>query len=507
MSKSTTNRSRRQRKSPRTIDLEINPVLEDAGKAQVAGEEEVMPTDPLDAEAVGSTGISGEPDGETPDMAKQVENDTIGTMADANATTKNRGRSLAGLTSMLVTALLGSGITLGALNLLGRNVLPGSSTQEEASIAKLQSGLADLRSQIDSSANAGIADKLAELEAKIAELQTGASAIGNEPVDLGKLTALAETARSDADAALARANELGTQLASLNETIVNSAAGEIDIEALKTALSGQTDALARRIDALEITASNGPLQNSQTSFEAEIQALQAKLLEMETSLAAQELNASEVKGVVDSLSEMGARLSGLESTVNDKISPSMQNIEKAASAAVEGQKVARSVSVRSLTAVLEQGGSFSGELASAEVLAGKSEAIDKLKAYAESGITTRSQLLSEFDPLAISILAAEETGSAGDGIFSRLMSSARSLVRVRPAGPVEGNDTAAILSRIEAGLKSGDMAEAVSQWETLPVAAKEISKEWIAAVRGRIEAENLVKTVINDLNSSQPGQG
>ena len=117
-----------------------------------------------------------------------------------------------------------------------------------------------------------------------------------------------------------------------------------------------------------------------------------------------------------------------------------------------------------------------------------------------------------FDERADAILAATRPAPAPTGdaaapdtatdLLGKFLTSAKTLVRVQPTGPVEGNDAAAIVSRIRAALGSGDLARALEEWQALPDAGKAAATDWADAVKARIEADRMVAEMVERVLSS-----
>ena len=92
------------------------------------------------------------------------------------------------------------------------------------------------------------------------------------------------------------------------------------------------------------------------------------------------------------------------------------------------------------------------------------------------------------DAAARRALAAAGQAEAGGGL-SGIMARAKSLVSVRPAAPMDGDDPGAILSRAENALEQGEIGFALLQLEDLPLPAQEAMAGWIANARARAEAK------------------
>ena len=72
---------------------------------------------------------------------------------------------------------------------------------------------------------------------------------------------------------------------------------------------------------------------------------------------------------------------------------------------------------------------------------------------------------------------------------------------------MEGDSNAAIVSRIEAAIKSNDLAGAMSEWDGLSDPAKTASGDWAQNVRDYQNADGLINTLIGELSTSSSEQG
>ena len=67
---------------------------------------------------------------------------------------------------------------------------------------------------------------------------------------------------------------------------------------------------------------------------------------------------------------------------------------------------------------------------------------------------------------------------------------------VRPIGEVAGAGVPETLARMEVAVNAGDLAKAVSEYETLPDTAKAAGKEFADRLKARLEVEKLVDQAI-----------
>lgn len=486
-------RSRRQ-KQPATIDLEANPPeeAEKEIKAQSVSGDDPKKDPKVDSRSADVSVPAEEPAKEKPakdemtEGASTAEDPGDAGLPEGSETTetphKDKRSGAGSLIQAGIAAVVGGGIALGGANLMGKlgaPTLPGGA--DPAALAQSQEEIQSLKAQLNA-LQQRVADGVPQtgetLPARIEALEAASGSGGDFSGEL-------QAARSAADTALQRSEELETRLEDINAALLEGGAG--DGEGAAAALSG----IDQRLAALESEA--GKLS---ADLESRLEQLAAQMPGGEEIEAAIDANRQEIAALKTGLTAVTAQ-------INEKILPAMQQVEAAAQAAVSGQKVARSVSARALSNVLEQGGTFTAELASAEALTGGAPEFDQLRPLADKGIQTPAQLLGGFDETANRILAAENRPQEGAGIVDRFMASAKSLVTVRPAGPVDGDSVGAILSRVEAALAAGDTAKALSQWETLPETARLMGADFEQALRERIEAESLIGSVVGKLSAGQ----
>jgi len=387
----------------------------------------------------------------------------------------------AGMGTLLLSAVLGGGVALGGASLISQI----SALESVPVIGGLFKG-----STTQNADSERIAEFSAQLTALSSEIETLKTGVGSDSIAEEAL-GVAKAAETASQEAAAKINELSQQIISDSSDGVS-----IDVDGLKSAITGDQEKIIERIAALEAAEAPAISQNLETDITG-IKEQIGKLGSLE--------EASTVMST--SLAGLDERMTLVETSINDSILPSMESVQAAAGAAIESQKVARSVSARALGAVLENGGSFAGELAAAEALLGQTDSVAALKALARKGVLNQSELAAEFADVSNAILSIGEATPADQGFMGKLFSSAKTLVKVRPAGPVDGDTNTAIVSRIAASLSAGNVSEALAQWETLGEEAKTVSMQWQLKAKERVEAETHINNVIGELGLSSPNQG
>ncbi|KQW28034.1 hypothetical protein ASE36_16415 [Rhizobium sp. Root274] len=267
-----------------------------------------------------------------------------------------------------------------------------------------------------------------------------------------------------------------------------------ELEALKAeiarlanapATSATDPALVERIAALEAKAGNA--ETTPSIDPAVVEGLRTQLAGAEQSIAAlREQIASNAK----TLDESQTRLSEAER----KIEEPRSDVEMARAIALAGLKTA-----------IDRGGPFLSELDALKSVSPEDPAIAPLSRMASAGLPSRSNLSRDFSQISDDILTAINQPDAGEGWTDRLLASAKSLVKVRPVGNVEGETPEAIVARVENKLQNGDLKGASLEWETLPEAGKAASADFGQALKNRIEAEELVAGALSQTVAGNGG--
>ncbi len=230
-------------------------------------------------------------------------------------------------------------------------------------------------------------------------------------------------------------------------------------DAAKTAAdaaAAKADALATRLDGLaqdmaalaSQPATAGANPAAVAAYEAELAKLQAAMAEQRASL---------------------------EALVGEATA------ERAAAQMTEQQALVRN-SITRITIALENGGPFAAELEN--LRASGIDVPGPLADRAETGVPTLAALREAYPEPAREALAVARAGDT-EGGFESLVTS---LLGARSLEPRAGDDPDAILSRAEAALRDGRMAEAVAEVESLPDIAKAEMSGWLQQATERATA-------------------
>ncbi len=448
---------RRPHKS-KTIDLEASEVKRAEAEAAQAGLQADIATNGDHGETpraddrggetgAAATGKTGAQEAAPIDAADDTgPHAAAGDMSEPPVITPAKPqKSGAGAISLVASAVVGGLVALagyGALNAAGI-VGPGTNITPVADLGSMESEIAALR------------EKVAALEAT--------------PAPAGSTDPRIDTLET-------RVGAVEAEAASLRETLAAASPG------------GQAgdSALAARVETLESRLAEAPAAAGGTESPV-IAQLSGKV-------------DAGLEGVNAAIASTGEKIAAVESRVG-ALEQTVANVrEEVAAEADSGKDAARLIAANALKTAAAEGRPFADVMAPVEALAGAGPQIEILKTQAASGLARPADLLASFEPAASAILALD--APKPKGMLDGLLANARSLVKVEPAGPLEGNTNEAIVSRIRAALQAGDLATALKQWESLPEAARAVSSEWGGKLKVRVEAGAALDSVLDAL-----GQG
>lgn len=274
--------------------------------------------------------------------------------------------------------------------------------------------------------------------------------------------------------------DLGSEVDTLKQNVADLAAREPAAggnDAAVAELKKQVAALSQSVDDLKAAAGNAAGASS------------ANLSELRQSVSALQDTTGALQ---DGAKQTGSTVAALSDRVN--------RIETELSKPSDETRLARSIAAIGLRSAVERGGPFDAELQAYRSVAPNDPALDTLGQIAAEGVPSQRQLISRFPEVADAILSATRPQDADSGVFDRLVSSARSLVKVRPTGNVEGNTPEAIVARMEAKLNDGDLKGVVAEWQALPEAGKQASQSFIDQVNRRLSALTAVDDILRETN-------
>jgi hypothetical protein len=302
-------------------------------------------------------------------------------------------------------------------------------------------------------------------------------------------------------AAITASNGVDDQIAELRSeitTLKNAGDGGLGmkIDGLSTAL----DQVKADVAALQAASASGGDNTA-------LSALSDKVAEIEKTVAAhgQDGNAAPVD--IGPLNEKLAALDALVKSAGDAstaqegrltaLEQSVSQLSAKVDAQASQPKIALAIAASALKAALDRGAPFAAELDTFAAITPDAPQIAALRAYAEKGVPTRTEIAGGMDAAANAMVAADEPANADAGFFRNLLSSAESLVKVRPIGAVEGKGVPETVARMEVAVNQGDYAKALAEYDTLPEPAKAAGADFAGKLKARLDVEAQVDALIS----------
>ena len=116
--------------------------------------------------------------------------------------------------------------------------------------------------------------------------------------------------------------------------------------------------------------------------------------------------------------------------------------------------------------------------------------------HAATGLPSLQALQASFPDSARAALDSALRADMGESWSDRVANFVRTQVGVRALTPRDGNDPDAILSRAEAALTAGDVAQAMAEIATLPTPAQDALAAWRAQAQLRLDAQAALQALL-----------
>ena len=264
---------------------------------------------------------------------------------------------------------------------------------------------------------------------------------------------------------------------------VNLAPLESEVAALKSQLAAQSEGDLARDDQVyddlaERLANLEAAQNETAALAARLSALQAAINALpkpDPNLAAELADIRARLAQTDPAPAIKAAIAAEIGLVQDSAAAMVAEVQNAAAQAVA---LAAQTSLRS---ALDTGAPYAAAALTLPLP-------PLLAQHAETGIPSLGALKDSFPDAARAGLEAALRADMGQTWGERVGNFLRSQTGARALTPREGSDPDAILSRVEAALRSANLQTALTEAAALPDAAKDAMAPWIAAAQLRADA-------------------
>ena len=451
--------------------------------------------------------------------------------SSAPSQTASSAKSGGGFFSHLAASIVGGLLAIGGLLFGGERLGLTSSgtTSEAAKQAELR--LASIEDQIkqigQKSASGSSADsalksalaKVGEIEASLQKLSADqktanekleASASGQANIDetVKRLTAMEAQLKTIGEAATSSGN--GRTVAELAQVTTKMSGIEKNLDtkiaelqsAIETRLADQEQNLSAKLEAgIGDTAALTDLKTGADKLATDIQSTRTDLDAIKSDLTALQQKLGNVQ------TETAENITSAVKPVTEQVATLSANVKDMAQREALREKKAQGVVLalefENLKDAMDRGAPFADELARVKKLAGDSLDLSALEQLSGTKVPSRKQLIDGFDTLATKMVAASQPKPAKDtGFLDNLLTNAKSIVRVRKTGMVEGDTVEAIVARMEVALKDGKFSKAVSESKALPEDAAKIAAPYLKQIAARMEIENAMGKIQENLKST-----
>jgi len=376
------------------------------------------------------------------------------------------------------------------LNDLVKN--PPASESNTKAISLLTQQVSELAKQPEAPLIMKISKQIKANETSIAELQNpavDATDLKNLSARLDALDLKAEEVKASAENASRRADIVEQVVKAADEAIKGSTDG------IQGSTIAQNLRLANIEDRLKRLSEDLDSLKGKTSDNSRV----AYLEKITTGLVSK-------NEALDGL--VAAANSALESskTVTSSLDERLTRLEQDDKSDSTGRLAALSFAMESLLQKIKSGEVFQKELDIVSVAFPQNTQLEKLSDQAGAGVKSIAWLQREFAPVLRAVLAAEDTVAA-PGVMAKLVGTAKSLVRIRRVGEVEGDSREAIIARLETRINAGNMAAALVEAKKLKGASAKTAASWVGLVEERVKTIEFINDLRNEVISGlEPGQ-
>lgn len=263
---------------------------------------------------------------------------------------------------------------------------------------------------------------------------------------------------------------LQTQVAALSDQVV---ALQADLQKADTRLANLETAPAPQVDAGQVAV-----------LEARLTALESRPMPAGTDSAALAQLRAEVAAIkTDGAAVMSAQVQADLDAKVQATEAKLTAIEQTAQA--QAAATLTRAALGQIAAALDSGAPYPAAL---EALSGPDLA-PVLADNATAGLPSLQALQATFPDSARAALDAALRANMGESWSERVGNFLRTQVGVRSLTPRDGPDPDAILSRAEASLAAGDVAQALVEIATLPTPAQDALADWRAQAQLRLDAQ------------------
>ncbi len=334
-------------------------------------------------------------------------------------------------------------------------------------LAKLEGQLKALADSGANNPNAGRLEQLAALTGKVSDLETSLQT---------QLTALRKSVTDDVEARMASARESSEAAKSGTQRI------DKDMATVKT----DTARLNERVEGMK--------QDADRLTEA-LRMAREEQVSLKGSLDAVKTAAAKPADISAAVAPVSEKIATLQSSLDQVVKADGDRRSNA-------ERILLSLELQNLKRVIERGQKYAAELTDVQKIAGGKVDLAPLEKFKDEGVPALADLSKDFRATANSIVDAE-TEPAEGSVMDKLIAGAKSVVRVRKISHDDGDKSAeAVVGRMQLALNEGRLGDVVATSKELSQQAQDAAKPFLDKLTAKLNVDNAVAALENDLKSS-----
>jgi hypothetical protein len=352
--------------------------------------------------------------------------------------------------------------------------------------------------------------RLGKLEQTLAQIAAVANADPAKAAPIPQITALVgrvadlESALSTRLAELRKSvlSDIDQRIAAATEASEAAKAGTARIDRDVAALRSKADGNGERVEKLSaaadaVTQTLKSVQEEAGRIKVALDGIRADIDTRFKAVARPNDVSSAVQPVAEKMATLEASLAGVVKGEQDR--------------RTNAERIVLALELGNLKRAMDRGAGYVRELAEVRKVAGKQFDLSALERYQDKGVPTIAELTRAFGPVANAILDAE-TARTDTSVFDRLVSGARTIVRVRKVAPAANDDSVeAVVARIEADVKEGRLTDVAEDAKKLSPKTAAPAHDWLERVEARAAVDRAVaglegglKTALGSAGSPAP---
>ncbi|WP_329957987.1 COG4223 family protein [Bartonella sp. F02] len=159
-------------------------------------------------------------------------------------------------------------------------------------------------------------------------------------------------------------------------------------------------------------------------------------------------------------------------------------------------KTAKFIAINALKNAVDRGGSYVDELKMLQNVLPSDVSFDLLQKTAHTGLPTSARLSANFANVADTIVRTQNIAAPDAGFSEQIWMWIKNLVVSRPIGDVEGATLGAIVARMEVAIQAGDYQKALTEWQTLPQNAQDVSIDFMRQLEQNLAVQNALQKLL-----------